>query len=176
MHKKYHQFCTMQGLKQHIQCLTQVVCSTSNLIGQVSFQEFFQIGAINVGLSGHQLIFRTRKVSKFKTCCVHKHIKANSLNNDRVQDYKKSLRQIAFPNEGIFDNVNAACSDFFLKIMAVIDKITSFKTKQAKEKTQKWREGEVLEKIIYRDKLFQKFKKSRLHIYKELFKKAKYEA
>ena len=60
--------------------------------------------------------------------------------------------------------------------MAVIDKITSFKTKQAKENTQNWREGEVLEKIIYRDKLFQKFKKSRLHIYKELFKKAKYEA
>ena len=29
--KKYHQFCTMHGLKQLIQCLTRVTCSTSTL-------------------------------------------------------------------------------------------------------------------------------------------------
>ena len=45
-----------------------------------------------------------------------------------------------------------------------------------KGNTQKWVDGEDLEKLNSRDKLFQKFKKSRLHIDKELFKKAKYEA
>ena len=45
-----------------------------------------------------------------------------------------------------------------------------------KGNTQKWFDGEVLEKRNSRDKLFQKFKKSRPHIDKELFKKAKYEA
>ena len=59
--------------------------------------------------------------------------------------------------------------------MTVIGKIASFKTKQVKENTQKWFDGEVLEKLNSRAKPFQKFKKSRLHIDKELFKKAKYE-
>ena len=45
-----------------------------------------------------------------------------------------------------------------------------------KGNTQKWFDGEVLEKLNSREKLFQKFKKYRLHIDKELFKKAKYEA
>ena len=59
--------------------------------------------------------------------------------------------------------------------MTVIDKTTPFKTKRVKENTQKWFDCEVLQKLNSRDKLFQKLKKSRLHIYKELFKKAKYE-
>ena len=45
-----------------------------------------------------------------------------------------------------------------------------------KGNTQKWFYGEVIEKPNSRDKLFQKFKKSRLHIDKELFRKAKYGA
>ena len=40
--------------------------------------------------------------------------------------------------------------------------------------TQKWFSTEVLENKNTRDKLFKKFKKSRLHIDKELYKKAKY--
>ena len=94
----------------------------------------------------------------------------------RVDDHKKSLGQLVFPNYEIFDDINAAYLDFFQKIMTVIDKIAPFKTKRVKGNTQKWFDGEVLEKLSSRDKLFQKFKKSRLHIDKELFKKAKYEA
>ena len=45
-----------------------------------------------------------------------------------------------------------------------------------KANTQNWLDGEVLEKLNSRDKVFQKFKKFRLHIGKELSKKAKYEA
>ena len=60
--------------------------------------------------------------------------------------------------------VNAAYSDFFQKIMTVIDKIAPFKTKRVKGNIQKWFDGEVLEKLNSRDKFFQKFKKSRLHI------------
>ena len=60
--------------------------------------------------------------------------------------------------------------------MTVNDKITSFITKRVKGNTQKWFDGEVLEKLNSKDKLFQKFKKSRLRIDKELCKKAKYKA
>ena len=98
------------------------------------------------------------------------------MKNYRVDDYKKSLGQLVFPKYEIFDDVNAAYSDFFQKIMTVIDKITPFKTKRVKGNTRKFFDGEVFKKLISRDKLFQKFKKSRLHIDKELLKKAKYEA
>ena len=60
--------------------------------------------------------------------------------------------------------------------MTVIDKIAPFKTERVKGNNQKWFDGEVLEKLNSWDKLFPKFKKSRLHIDKDLFKKAKYEA
>ena len=75
-----------------------------------------------------------------------------------------------------FSTTSTAYSDFFHEIMTVIDEIAPFKTKLVKRNTQKWFDGEVLEKVNSNDTLFKKFKKSRLHIDKELFKKAKYEA
>ena len=98
------------------------------------------------------------------------------MKNYRVDDYKKSLGQLVFPNYEIFDNVNAVYSHFFQKIKTAIDKIAPFKTKRVKGNTQKWFDGEVLEKLNFRDNLFQKFKTSTLLIDKELFKKVKYEA
>ena len=59
--------------------------------------------------------------------------------------------------------------------MTVIDKIVPFKTKRVKANSKKQFDGEVLEKLNSRGKILQKFKESRLHIDKELFKKAKYE-
>ena len=43
-----------------------------------------------------------------------------------------------------------------------------------KAHTEKWFDWEVLENINTRDKLFKQFKKSRLHIDKELYRKTKY--
>ena len=60
--------------------------------------------------------------------------------------------------------------------MTVIDKIAPYKSKRVKGNTQKWFDGEVLEKLNLRNKLFKKFKKSTLHIDKELYKKSKYNA
>ena len=94
------------------------------------------------------------------------------MKNYRVNGYKKSLEQLVFLNYEILDDVNAAYSDFFKKIMTVIDKIAVFKAKRVKENTQKWFDGEVLEELNSRHKLF---RTSRLHIDKELFKKVKYE-
>ena len=82
--KKYNQFCTMHGLKQLIQCSTRVTCSTSALIDHIlaSFPlRVSQKGVINVGLSDHQLIFCTRKISKFKNGGVYKYINFRSLKN-----------------------------------------------------------------------------------------------
>ena len=96
--------------------------------------------------------------------------------NYRVNNYRKNLEKLVFPNYEILDDVNTAYSDFLQKIKTVINKIVPFKAKQVKENTQKLFDGKVLEKLNSTDTPFQKFKKSRLHIDKELFKKAKYEA
>ena len=55
--------------------------------------------------------------------------------------------------------------------MTVIDKIEG-----VKGNAQKWFDGEVLEKLNLRNKLFKKFKKSTLHVDKELYRKLKNDA
>ena len=60
--------------------------------------------------------------------------------------------------------------------MAVIVNVARCKTKRVKGNTQNWFDGEVVEKLRCRDKLFKVFKKTRHHIHKELYKKAKYDA
>ena len=60
--------------------------------------------------------------------------------------------------------------------MKVIDNVAPCKTQRVKGNTQNWCDGEVLEKLRSRDKLFQVFKKTRLHIDRKLYKKAKYDA
>ena len=170
---------TMHCLKQLIQCPTQVTRSTSTLIDHIlaSFpSRVSKKGVINLGLSDHQLIFCTHKICKLKTGGAHKYINFCSLKNYKVDDYKKGLGQLVFQNYKILDDINAAYSDFFKKIMTVVNKIVPLKTKRVKGNTQKWFDGKVLEKLNSRDKLSQKFKKSSLLIDKELYKKVKYEA
>ena len=48
-------------------------------------------------------------------------------------------------------------------------------TKQVNENTQNWFDGEVLEKLMSRGKLFKALKKTRLHNDKESYKKAKFD-
>ena len=60
--------------------------------------------------------------------------------------------------------------------MTVMDKIARYKSKRGKRNNRKWFDGEVLKKLNLRNKIFKKFKKSRLHIDKELYKKSKYDA
>ena len=43
--------------------------------------------------------------------------------------------------------------------MSVIDKLASFKTKRVIGNSQEWFDGEVLESITLRDKLFRTFKR-----------------
>ena len=94
----------MHGLKQLNQIPPQVICSISTLIDHILSS--FLSKVINAGLSDHQLVFCTRKISEFKTGGVHKYINFCSLKNCRADDYKKSLGQLVFPNYKISDDVN----------------------------------------------------------------------
>ena len=158
--RNYPQFCTMHGLTQLIQSLTCITCNTSTLIDHILTKapsRVSQKGAINVGVSHHQLIFCTRKISKIKTGGAHKYLNFCSLKNYTADYYKDALQQVDFPNYRNFGDVNEAYSNFFQKLMTVIDKIAPYKSKRVKGNTQKWFAGEVLEKLNLRNKLFKKF-------------------
>ena len=57
--------------------------------------------------------------------------------------------------------------------MSVVDKLAPFKTKRVKGNSQKWFDGEVLESIALRDKLFKKFKRNKLNVDKESYNKSR---
>ena len=98
------------------------------------------------------------------------------MKNYTADYYKETLQQVHFRNYENFGDINEAYLNFLQKLMAIIDKIASYKSKQVKKNTQKWFDGEVLEKLNLRNELFKKFKKSIIHIDKELYKKSKYDA
>ena len=83
----YQQFCTMYGLKQLIQSPTLLTCSISTLIDIIltsAPSRVSQKGVINVGVSDHQLIFCTRKISSIKTDGSHKYLNFRALKNYTV--------------------------------------------------------------------------------------------
>ena len=150
----------MFGLLQITKSPTRITCSSTSVIDHILVSlpgRISQEGVINVGLSDHQFIYCTRKISRIKTGGVHKKIKFCSLKNYVVDAYKSALRKTNFPNYEYFEDVNQAYSDFFQKLMAVIDNVAPCKTKRVKGNTQNWFGGEVLEKLRSRDKLFNTF-------------------
>ena len=157
--------------------LRKIIKSPTSLINHILASipsRVSQHGVINASVSDHQLIYCTRKINKSKTGGVHKHITFHSFKKYTVDAYKDALNKINFPNYELLDDVNEAYSNFFQKIRIGVDSIAPYKTKNVKANIQKWFGGEFLENIDPRDKLFKKSKKYRLHIDKEMYKKAKY--
>ena len=58
--------------------------------------------------------------------------------------------------------------------MSVIDKVVPIKERRFKQNSQEWYDGEIADEIKNRDKLFKKFKKSKLHIDKDIYNAARY--
>ena len=58
--------------------------------------------------------------------------------------------------------------------MSAIGKVTPIKEKRVKKNSQEWFDGEIANEIKKRDELFKKFKKSRLHIDKDIYNGARY--
>ena len=59
--------------------------------------------------------------------------------------------------------------------MGVINLVALIKSRQIKQNSEEWFDGEVAERISVRDRLFKKFKKSKLYINKEIDKANRYE-
>ena len=57
--------------------------------------------------------------------------------------------------------------------MTVIDKLSPFETKRVKGNSKEQFDGEILESIALRDKLFKKFKRRKSNVDKEVYNKAR---
>ena len=82
--------------------------------------------------------------------------------------------KLNFPNYQSYNEINEAYNDFIQKIMSVIDKVARIKERRVKQNSQEWFHGEIVDEIKNHDKLFKKFKKSKLHIDKDIYNAARY--
>ena len=85
------------------------------------------------------------------------------------------LQKFNFSNYERFSCIDAAYTDFLKKLMKVLNKIAPSKEIRIKNNMQEWFDREIAELIHACEKLFLKFKKSKLHIDEENYKKVKYQ-
>ena len=110
---------------------TRVTCSSSTIIDHIiaSFpNRVSQQGVIDVGLSDHQIIYYTRKISRIKRG-KHKEIRYRSFKNYSADIYEEALGRVDFPNYLHFENINDAYSNFIQKVMGVIDLVAPTKSR-----------------------------------------------
>ena len=98
--KNYFQFCSLYGLEQLIKVQARVTCSTSSLIDHIlticpERERVLQQGIIDVGLSNHQLIYCTRKLSRTKVG-THKQTTFRSLKSYLLRPIKRLLVKYTF--------------------------------------------------------------------------------
>ena len=88
-----------------------------------------------------------------------------------MENFERELKNVAFPNYEKFSEVNY--SDLVNKITQVINNLAPYKTIRVKNQSNEWFDGEFAEQISNKDKLFKKFKKSKLHMDELMYKEAK---
>ena len=173
--KRYKEFCSMHGLKQLIDSPTRITEKTSSLLDHIltnSHDKVSQFGVVNAGLSDHQIIYCTRKVTKqkFKE---HKDITIRSLKNYSQEALVNSLTEQNFPNYSQFEDMDLAYQDFVSKTITIIDNLAPEKKVCVRGASQDWFDNEVHESISDRDKLFSKFKKTRVLVDKQNYNRAR---
>ena len=95
--KKYKEFCSLNGLKQLLTLPTRITKNSTSLLDHVltnSADRVSQFGVVDTGLSDHQLIYCTRKITRTKSN-VHKYIKTRSLKNYSQTLFLDKLKQEA---------------------------------------------------------------------------------
>ena len=173
---------------------TRITKNSSSLLDHVltnSADRISQFGIVNVGLSDHQLIYCTRKITRTRLNA-HKYVKMRSLKYYSEDLYVKKLKEIDFPDYSNFKDINEAYSDFTEKVASVIDEIAPIKEVRVKSNSQDWFDAEIneeIDKLLAKvrvksnsqdwfdaeineeiDKLLAKFKKSRSHSDNENYK------
>ena len=90
---------------------------------------------IDTGLSDHQLIYCTRKVSREKLNN-HNQVQLWDLKNYSAEKFLDALTQVHFPNYSIFSDANTAYSNFSEKLLN--RHFVPFKETRIKINSQEW--------------------------------------
>ena len=93
-----------------------------------------------------------------------------NLKNYSVGEYEKALDKVAFSNYEKYHDINKVYNNFFQKLIELVNNIAPLKTVRIKNASNKWFDSGIAEKLNIRDKLFKKFKSSRLNINWEIYK------
>ena len=147
------------SLHQLIKVLKRITCNNAIIIDHIlaSYPErVTQQSIIDAGLSDHQLIFCTRKISRIKRGTL-KQIKFPSFKHYSADLFKENLTSMNFGNYQNVNDAAGAYGDFIQKIMVAIDDVAPIKERRIKHNSQKWFDGEISEAIKNRDKLLKKF-------------------
>ena len=96
-----------------------------------------------------------------------------SLRSYSVDIYKQVLARASSPNYDNFHNPDVAYNDFVNRLACVINAVASFKIVSVKNNTSEWFDGEIADKIHTRDKLYKRFKLTKLHVDEEIYKEAR---
>ena len=176
MINRYKETCQIHSSKKLITCPKCVTCNTSTLIDHIltnSTEKIFQSGITDSGISTHQLIFCTIKVKRVKFN-KHNNMLLRSLKHYTVNLFVEGLQKVNFLNIERFSNIDVAYTDFLNKLMKVVNKIAPSKEIRIKNNSQDRFDREVADLIHVREKLFLKFKRSKIHIDEEIYKKTKF--
>ena len=173
--KQYKHFLSNFGLNQLVRNPTQVTTETSTLIDHVlvnSPEKISQFGVIDSGISDHNIVYCTRKITNEKTGG-KKISQFRSFRNYSAELFEEALKDINFPNYENFSDVDVAYSDFIFKLTELIDKMAPLKQSKTKNNTQEWFDEEVAEKINIREKCFKRLKKRNSMLIKKSLKRLK---
>ena len=84
--------------------------------------------------------------------------------------YKQALERVSFLNHENFANTDIAYNDFINRLDYIVNAIDPFKAVRVKNNTSKWFGGGISDKIYTYDKLYKKFKLTKLHVHEEICK------
>ena len=70
------------------------------------------------------------------------------------------MKTLDFLNYELFNDIDEAFTDFTNKLVRAINEIAPLKNIRIKNKTPDWFDGEIIEYISQRDRLFKKFNKT----------------
>ena len=85
-----------------------------------------------------------------------------------VDLFEQELPKLNFPSHQNDNEINEAYNDFIQKIMSVTDKVVAINERRLKQNYQRWFDGKIADEIENRNKLFQKSKKPKLRVNKDI--------
>ena len=104
-----------------------------------------QCGAKDIGLSDHQFIYCTRKISRIKRG-IHKQIKFRSLKYYTVDLFEQEPSKLNFPSYQNYNVINEAIMISFRKLWVLLIR-SHLQKRWVKQKLQQWFDGEIADEF-----------------------------